>query len=170
MIAKPKESLADLYEADETAWVDAMAELVRAGRFADLDYGHLAEYLEDMAKRDRREVNSRLKILLAYLLKWTYQKEMRTPSWRGTICHQQDELEDLLEGGVLQNHAEESLAAIYTKAVKYAADETGLPASTFPRNARGRWSNYCRAMCSATEPVRQPCHRPLRIFVGSWPA
>ncbi len=131
MIRKTTDSLADLYEADETAWLDAMAELIRAERLAELDYGHLAEYLEDMAKRDRREVNSRLKSLLAHVLKWTYQKEMRTPSWRATVHHQQDELNDLLEGGVLHNHAEESLAAIYEKAVRYAADETGLPAATF---------------------------------------
>lgn len=132
MIAKPNETLADLYEADETAWLDTMAELIAEGRLCDLDYSHLKEYLEDMAKRDRREVSSRLRVLLVHVLKWTYQKEMRTPSWQTTVLDQQAELEPDMEGDVLRNHAEESMAAIYQKAVKYAAKETKLPAATFP--------------------------------------
>jgi hypothetical protein len=132
MVQKSTKTLADLYLADETAWLDAMAELIRAHRVDELDYEHLAEYLEDMAKRDRREVNSRLKILLAHVLKWVYQKKKRTPSWENTICNQQDELNGLLEGGVLQNHAEELLPSVYQKAVKQAARETRLALSTFP--------------------------------------
>jgi hypothetical protein len=132
MITRASESLTDLYEADETAWLDTTAELIGAGRLSELDYVHLKEYLEDMARRDRREVSSRLKVLLVHVLKSTYQKENRTPSWQNTIDNQQDELEFDMESGVLRNHAEESLAAIYQKAVKNAAAETGLPPATFP--------------------------------------
>lgn len=132
MVQKTSTSLPDLYLADETAWLDAMAELIRAGRLSEVDYPHLAEYLEDMAKRDRREVSSRLKVLLAHVLKWVYQKKKRTPSWENTIFNQQDELKGLLEGGVLQNHAEELLPTVYQKAVKQAARETKLPPTTFP--------------------------------------
>ena len=80
MIVKPTEKLADLYEADETAWLDAMAESIRKGRLDDLDYAHLAEYLEDMAKRDRREVKSRLTVLAAHVLKWQHQPKKRSRS------------------------------------------------------------------------------------------
>jgi hypothetical protein len=132
MVQKSADSLSDLYEADETAWLDAMAELIRSGQLDAMDHAHLAEYLEDMAKRDRKEVSSRLRILLQHLLKWLYQKEMRTPSWRSTVVDQQTELEDDLQGGVLRKHAEESLEAIYQKAVKAAVRETKLPAATFP--------------------------------------
>jgi hypothetical protein len=54
-------------------------------------------------------------------------------SWQSTVLEQQAELEDDLAKGVLRNHAEESLAAIYQKAVKYAMRETKLPAPTFPK-------------------------------------
>ena len=54
MIQRAMEDLPALYEADETAWLDAMSELVRQGRHDQLDYAHLAEYLADMAGRDRR--------------------------------------------------------------------------------------------------------------------
>lgn len=132
MIRQPTATLTDLYMADETAWLDAMAELIRAERLDEIDYPHLAEYLEDMATRDRREVNSRLRVLLAHLLKWIFQKEKRTPSWETTIASQQADLEDLLQGGVLRNHADETLAATYAKAIKQAGRETNLPAEKFP--------------------------------------
>ena len=45
-----------LYEQDETAWLEAMSELIRLGRLEEIDYPNLAEYLADMARRDRREV------------------------------------------------------------------------------------------------------------------
>ena len=95
MIPLPTQTLADLYLADETAWLDAMAELIGEKRFDELDYAHLKEFLEDMATRDRREVKSRLRVLLAHILKWVYQKEMRTPSWENTVNTQQDDLQAL---------------------------------------------------------------------------
>src|SRR5260370_747590 len=97
MVRKTTDSLADLYLADETAWLAAMADVLRAGNFSDMDYPHLMEFMEDMASRDRREVKSRLKILIAHVLKWIHQKEMRTPSWRATVNVQRDDLEDDLQ-------------------------------------------------------------------------
>jgi Domain of unknown function DUF29 len=125
-------ALTDLYELDETAWLDAMTELLRRGAFADLDYPHLQEYLADMARRDRREVESRLVVLIAHILKWVYQPEQRSRSWRGTIVEQRQELEGLVDRGVLRNHAEAILDSAYRKSVERAVAETDLPAETFP--------------------------------------
>ena len=36
MIEQVETALADLYEADETAWLEAMAELIRRGSLVDL--------------------------------------------------------------------------------------------------------------------------------------
>lgn len=126
------DSLAALYEADETAWLDAMACLIREGRVEELDYAHLTEYLEDMAARDRREVKSRLSLLLAHLLKWNHQPDRRSNSWRATIHVQQRDLADLLGRTILRKHAEQVFAAAYAAAVEFAAIETGLPAESFP--------------------------------------
>ena len=67
-----------LYERDETAWLEAMAALVAEGRFAEIDRRNLSDYLTDMAKRDRREVTSRLGVLIAHLLKWRHQPGRRS--------------------------------------------------------------------------------------------
>ena len=40
MIQRAIDVLPDLYELDETAWLEAMAELIEQGRWGDLDYRH----------------------------------------------------------------------------------------------------------------------------------
>lgn len=132
MIQPIAATLPDLYEADETAWLEAMAELIQKGRSCDLDYPHLQEYLTDMARRDRREVESRLVVLLAHVLKWTYQPEQRPRSWHATIIEQRQELARLANRGVLRKHAEAVLPDVYAEAVERAVAETGLAVESFP--------------------------------------
>ena len=124
--------LASLYLADETAWLDAMAELARSGRPDQLDLANLAEFLQSMAERDRREVTSRLAVLLAHLLKWTHQPEKRSKSWTRTILTQQQELDGLFENATLRSHGTAALAKAYGRAVRQASIETDLPEATFP--------------------------------------
>ena len=132
MIQRLANPLPNLYESDETAWLETMAELIREGRRDDLDYPHLSEYLSDMARRDKREVFSRLVTLLVHVLKWEYQPEHRSNSWRGTMVEQRRELRELRESGSLRRHADEVLAKAYREAVQQAAAETGLAVATFP--------------------------------------
>lgn len=124
--------LNSLYLADETAWLDATAELVRTGQLDQVDSSTLAEYLEDMARRDRREVASRLAILIAHLLKWQHRPDQRSASWNGTIELQRQELADLLDSGVLHNHAEEVFEKAYANGRRQASAESGLQLATFP--------------------------------------
>jgi hypothetical protein len=132
MAVATSESLAALYAEDETAWLEAMADLVRRRDLAGLDLDHLGEYLTDMARRDRREVKSRLVVLLAHLLKWESQREKRSRRWRTTVLHRRQELADLAGRGLLRAHAEVVLPEAYANAVELAASETGLPRGSFP--------------------------------------
>jgi hypothetical protein len=132
MIQPALEVLPSLYESDETAWLETMSELIHQGRLDEIDYTHLREYLADIARRDRREVESRLAVLIAHLLKWTNQPDRRSGSCRGSIVVQRQELVRLLGRGVLRNHAEVVLPEVYAAAVEQAVAETGLPAETFP--------------------------------------
>lgn len=136
MVQRTTDALAALYEADETAWLERTAELVRNNRLDQIDSRSLAEYLTDMARRDRREVYNRLVVLLAHLMKWEYQPEGRTGSWEASILEQQRELRQLLESGTLRKHAAAVLADAYSDARKQAAAETGLPRESFPDDCR----------------------------------
>ncbi len=124
--------LSVLYEQDETAWLEAMSALAAGRRYAEMDCTHLSEYLADMARRDRREVFSRLVVLLSHLLKWEHQPEQRSGSWRGTIREQRRELRQLRESGTLRNHADAVLADAYAEARRQAADETEVSLDIFP--------------------------------------
>jgi Domain of unknown function DUF29 len=121
-----------LYEQDETAWLEQTATLIAQGRLDEVDHANLSGYLTDMARRDRREVLSRLVVLMVHLLKWEHQPEKRTGSWDATITHQRGELRDLLESRTLENHGREVLAKAYERAVKEAAREIGADPNGFP--------------------------------------
>jgi hypothetical protein len=132
MSASEVDVLTSLYQEDETAWLEQMAQLIAERRFAELDYAKLQEFLTDMARRDKREVLSRLIVLIAHRLKWEHQPDKRSNSWRMTIAEQRRELEELLESGTLRSYAQAILPKAYGHAVEQATIDTGAAESAFP--------------------------------------
>ncbi len=132
------------YEQDFHAWTQRTAEPLRAGRLDEADIEHVAEEIEDMGRRDVRELNSRMQVLLAHLLKWQVQPDRRSPSWPATITTQRLELEGVLaQSPSLRPQLACGLADNYARAVKRAAAETGLGSERFPATvppASSRWS------------------------------
>ena len=128
--------LKKLYEEDENLWLFENAKLLREGKIDLADMEHIAEFLEDMGRRDFREVLSRMRVLIIHLLKWKYQQEKRTNSWKATIREQRYELnEDFKISKNLENYARKNFEFTYQKAKCIASDETGLPLSVFPEEA-----------------------------------
>src|SRR5271155_4858757 len=84
------------YDKDFYAWSLHNAALLREGKLSEVDLEHIAEEIEDMGKKDRRELISRLAMLLAHLLKWKFQTERRSNSWKNTIKHQRFKVKDVL--------------------------------------------------------------------------
>jgi hypothetical protein len=126
-------NLSGLYDEDFFEWTSRSAELLRAGEFEQADIEHIAEEIEDMGKRDLRELNSRTVVLLAHLLKWQLQPEKRSRPWNTTIVSQRIEIEDDIEQSPsLQAKLSDRLADNYAKAVRLAASETGLAREQFP--------------------------------------
>jgi hypothetical protein len=123
------------YDTDFYAWALYNADLIRQGKFAEVDIHHVAEELESMGKSERRELISRFAVLLAHLLKWQYQPERRGNSWKYTIKEQRFEVEELLDDSPSLNHElDEQLAHAYKKALLLAIQETGLNPETFPEH------------------------------------
>ncbi len=152
MVQRSAVAPASLYETDETAWLEATAALIRQGRLDEVERDPLAEYLTDLAKRDRREVFSRLVVLLSHLLKWEYQPEDRSRSWQGTILEQQRELRQLLESGTLRNHAAPVFADVYADARKQAGADTGLARDAFPQESGWNLDGVLADREEGTEP------------------
>ncbi len=121
------------YDVDFFAWTQEQARLLRAGKFSQLDSANIAEELESMGRSDRRQIESRLVVLLTHLLKWQIQVGFRSRSWSATMREQREQIRDLLEDSPSLQPAVASMRpALYVRARRIAADETGLAEASFP--------------------------------------
>ena len=121
------------YQTDFQRWIEEQTALLKGSQFGHLDIGHLVEELESMGARDRRELINRLAVLIAHLLKWQYQPERRSTSWRLTINEQRRQLALILEDSPsLRVRLPEFLRRAYANGMSAAVDETGLATYPFP--------------------------------------
>jgi len=121
-----------LYEADFYAWANQQAALLRAGDLTAADIEQIAEEIESMGRSEKRELLSRLAVLLMHLLQWQHQPTLRGNSWRATIKVQRRELErHLADNPSLKARLPELIATAYEDATLLAARETGLAESVF---------------------------------------
>jgi Domain of unknown function DUF29 len=123
-----------LYDRDFFAWSLEQVKLLRAGRLAEADIEHIAEEIETMGRTEKRELISRLSVLLLHLLKWRYQPEKRSPSWEASVRVQRYGIEDHLDDNPsLRPLLPQALGSAYRRAALEATAETGLPETTFPK-------------------------------------
>jgi len=124
---------ANLYDHDFYAWANQQAALLRAGDLSAADIGHIAEEIESMGRTEKRELVSRLAILLVHLLKWRFQPGLRGNSWRYSIIVQRRDLaRHLADNPSLKAKLDEAMEDAYGNARYGAAGETGLAEDTFP--------------------------------------
>jgi hypothetical protein len=125
-----------LYEQDFYLWTKAIVQHLKENRFNDIDIPNLIEEIESMGKSEKRELKSRLIVLLIHLIKWQYQPEKRSESWRSTITEQRICIEALLEDSPsLQPLLIEIFADCYEKARSKASEETGIELNFFPQES-----------------------------------
>lgn len=133
------------YDQDFVAWAEATAQLLKQRRFDEIDLESLTEEVQDLARRDKQQLQSRLSELLLHLLKWQYQPERRSypgtnhnwneNSWARSIDNQRNEIKDLLEySPSLSNFLSDSINKCYGRARKGAQRDTRLPIATFPEH------------------------------------
>lgn len=122
------------YETDYAGWAHEQANLLRSREFEKLDIEHMVEELESIMGNERREIYRRLRVLIAHLLKWQFEPDHRSNSWRATIRVQRDDIQDVLEHSPsLKREIPETISAVYSKARELAADETSLIEQDLPR-------------------------------------
>jgi hypothetical protein len=116
MATRTKPKADDLYEQDLYAWSRAQADLLRAGRFAELDLEHLIEEIEDVGGALKRSVRNRIRTIIEHLLKLEHSPATEPRAgWRATVRSQRVRLRDVLTT-TLRREAESELAALYADA------------------------------------------------------
>ena len=121
------------YDTDFFAWSREQADLLRSGKLSNADIEHIAEEIESMGRTEKRELVSRLSVLLTHLLKWNFQPEKRGAGWEASVRVQRNRLFDHLDDNPsLRPLLPQALANAYRDARLEAAAETGLAIATFP--------------------------------------
>lgn len=121
------------YERDFYGWTQEQAALLKSGRLADLDVTNLIEEIETMGRSERRELESRMTVLMAHLLKWQYQPDRRGRSWLLTIKGQRISLERVIRDNPgLKPEVAVLMADAYQSAALEASKQTRFDEAVFP--------------------------------------
>ena len=125
------------YDQDVVAWAREQAALLRAGRFGEIDVEHIADEIEDVARAEVRDMTHRMASLTAWLLKWQYQPDQRSPSLRSMIRVQRERLKAQLRGTpslqpILAD--DEWIKDVWADARQEASKETSIGFAFFPEH------------------------------------
>lgn len=121
------------YQSDFYSWTQEQAALLKAGRLQELDIENLIEEIETMGRSEKRELESRLSVLLVHLLKWQYQPVRRSRSWQLTIDEQRLQFARVLtDNPELKSQLEPIIKDAYSLAVIRSSKETALEKNVFP--------------------------------------
>jgi hypothetical protein len=114
---------AALYEDDFYLWVERQTDLLRKGRFRDLDLAHLIEEVEDLGANLRNAVTSRTREIILHLLKLQYSPALEPRRvWQASVGKQRDDLELEITPS-LRRHLAAELESIFQKARRRAVDD-----------------------------------------------
>jgi len=123
----------DLYERDYYTWALEQGRALRARHIEALDWENLAEEVESLGRSEARELRSCLEVLLVHLLKWRYQPDKRSTSWRLTVRERRRRVAQVIdENPGLKSTLQANVTAAYEIARLVAARETRLAEKTFP--------------------------------------
>lgn len=123
-----------LYETDYLKWIETIVEKLQVQDYSNIDWENLIEEIEDMGRSERRSLKSNLIVVLTHLLKWQYQPNFRSGSWKGSIVeHRRRIREALKDSPSLKPYFEEVFAQCYSDAVEQASAETGLSVEILPQ-------------------------------------
>jgi hypothetical protein len=88
----------------------------------------LDELIDSMSKIATREMRSHLLIIMIHILKWKYQPQKRSWSWKISISNARDEIEEVQEEtpAVTKKTIESEWNKVFIKAIRQSADEMNL--------------------------------------------
>ncbi len=130
---QPKAHPDKLYETDFYVWTQEQARLLRQRKFDDLDLDNLVDEVQSVGSSEKREIRDRLRVLLAYLLKWKFQPGMRGSGWRTTIWEQRYCISEIIRGSPsLRSYFLQVMRLAYVGATLAASQDTGMAIGIFP--------------------------------------
>ena len=129
----PVKTQTKLYEQDFCLWIETTANLLKERRFSQLDIENLIEEIETMGRSEKNALESNLIVVFLHLLKWQYQPDKRSRSWKSSIFEHRRRIHKAFKNSP---SLKPFFASIFPECYKYgrkqASIETGLSLAVFP--------------------------------------
>jgi hypothetical protein len=119
-------NLRELYEIDDSLWLEETIKILRENRLQDLDVSHLIEELESLGRNDKARVKSLLEQIIRHILLlqfWREELAYNGNHWQCEIITFRIQLKDRLTTN-LANFLGENLEFIYQDSLKYVKQKT----------------------------------------------
>jgi Domain of unknown function DUF29 len=130
---KPYFSQPSDYEDDVYAWAFEQAQLLRLGRFSELDVANVIEEIESLGREIELQLGFHYRDLIAALLEWQYARPVNVAELEKTILDARIGIqEEERDSKSLRDAAKRLIAQTYPSAARLAVVATGLPRETFP--------------------------------------
>ncbi len=118
--------LKNLYELDESQWLEETVKLLKNKQFQALDLENLIEELEDLGREKKNALASLLEQVIRYLLLlqyWTSESEYNKVHWQEEIYNFRIQLKRRLTTN-LRNYLESELNSLYQDALGFVKIKT----------------------------------------------
>jgi len=118
--------LKQLYEIDDSQWLEETVNLLKNHQFKELDLENLIEELEDLGKEKKNAVVSLLEQIIRHLLLWQYwtsESENNSVHWQGEIYTFRTQLNRKITTN-LRNYLDSELDSIYKDALGFVKIKT----------------------------------------------
>jgi len=124
-ITPPPSGEGGSYDADFLVWTEEQAEALRTRDLSRIDWDNLIEEVESLGKSQRKELMSRITVILIHLLKYQFSVDTQPRAgWRSTLLAQRDDLSALLKDNPsLVREIPETIARKYSSARRRALAE-----------------------------------------------
>ena len=133
------ETTKKLYEQDFYLWIQTTVKLLSEGKLKELDIEHLIEEIDSMGRREKKELKTRLIVLIEHLLKlqyWTEEKDYNARFWRNTVVEQRRQIAySLADSPSLKSILNDVFLECYQDARNDTLRKYELPSELFPEDS-----------------------------------
>jgi hypothetical protein len=134
-----------LYDTDFYQWTKWNTELLRQGKLDEIDIENIAEEIESLGKRDKRELISRLAVLIMHLLKYQFQPQKISDSWITTISTQRREIKLVIEDSPsLKYNIDKTIDKAFIEAKRQFEEETNIPKEILSETCPYSWEQLTK--------------------------
>jgi len=121
------------HDKDVYGWAVHTAQLLKDKKMSEVDFDGIIEEIEALGRSEKHELISRLSLVMAHLLKWQFQPNMRSHGWKYTLEEQREQARFCLEDNPsFKDKLDEFLKRAYKLSLTRAAKDTAFDKKTFP--------------------------------------